>query len=132
MADNILNLMIIQHGILESLFSVFHIELQKGETEKAKNSLSEFSTELKRHFFIEEDKIITIIDQIKKEHSIMIEDLEKMSQNVSGLKSENIEPFIKLLKSHRDIEEKSLYPKLDANLSDAQKNQIIKKANEVK
>lgn len=142
MVENILNLMVMQHGMLESLFSVFQLEL-KNDQEKAKQSLSEFSWELKKHFFIEESVIFnfmawkesaitTVIDQLKKEHSIMLEMVEKMSNEFPLMAEQNAEPFLKLLQSHRGVEEKNLYPRLDADLSDPQKDQIIKRANQIR
>jgi hemerythrin-like domain-containing protein len=142
MVENILNLMVIQHGMLESLFSVFQLELKKDQ-EKAKKSLSEFSWELKKHFFIEENvifnfmswkesAIITIIDQLKKEHSIMLEMVEKMQNEYPLVAEQNTEPFLKLLQSHRGVEEKNLYPRLDADLSESQKDQIIKRAGQIR
>jgi hemerythrin-like domain-containing protein len=142
MVENILGLMVIQHGMLESLFSVFQLELKKDQ-EKAKKSLSEFSWELKKHFFIEEnvifnfmswkDSAITIvIDQLKKEHSIMLEMTEKMLNDFSVTAEQNSEQLAELLKSHRGVEEKNLYPRLDADLSEAQKDQIIKRANQIR
>jgi hemerythrin superfamily protein len=45
---------------------------------------------------------------------------------------QNAEPFLKLLQSHRGVEEKNLYPRLDTDLSEAQKDQIIKRANQIR
>jgi len=142
MVQNILDLMVIQHGMLESLFSVFQLEL-KSDQEKAKKSLAEFSWELKKHFFIEENVIFnfmswkepaitTIIDQLKKEHSIMLEMVEKMSNEFPLMAEQNAEPFLKLLQSHRGVEEKNLYPRLDSDLSGAQKDEIIKRASQIR
>jgi hemerythrin-like domain-containing protein len=142
MAENILNLMITQHGFLESLFSTFQIEIREG-SEKSEASLSEFTWEMKKHFFVEEEIIFNfmswkepvifeIINQLKKEHSIMIEMLVKMSENLKTINGEDTESFFKLLKSHRDIEEKNLYPRLDKSLSGGQKEQIINRINQIK
>jgi len=142
MAEDILNLMVAQHAFLESIFFIFQNEM-KNNSEKAKDSLSEFVWESKKHFFVEEEvifnfmawkepKILETINQLKIEHSIMIDKLEKMEQDLSAVSTTEIENFYKLLTSHRDIEEKNLYPKLDESLSNSQKLQIIKRATQIK
>jgi hemerythrin superfamily protein len=142
MAEDILNLMVAQHAFLESIFFIFQNEM-KNNSEKAKDSLSEFVWESKKHFFVEEEvifnfmawkepKILETINQLKIEHSIMIDKLEKMEQYLSAVSTTEIENFYKLLTGHGDIEEKNLYPKLDESLSNSQKLQIIKRATQIK
>jgi len=142
MVQNILDLMVIQHGLLESLFSTFKSEI-KTDSKKARETLSEFSWELKKHFFAEEQVIFNfmswkepgisaIIDQLKKEHSMMLDGAEKISAAEDFMGQEIVESFAELLKSHRGIEEKDLYPKLDSALSDVQKEQIINRVTQIK
>jgi len=142
MSEDILNLMIAQHAFLEAIFSIFQTEM-KNNSEKAKDSLSEFVWESKKHFFVEEEvifnfmvwkepKILEIINQLKIEHSIMIDKLEKMERDLKIVSATEIEDFYKLLASHREVEEKNLYPKLDESLSTSQKLQIIKRATQIK
>jgi hemerythrin-like domain-containing protein len=142
MAENILDLMIIQHSLLESSFSVFQSEVKSG-AESVKVSFAEFTAETKTHFFVEEDIIFSfmswkepvigeIINQLKREHSVMLDMLDKMSQNLQAISTEDLESFYSLLENHRKVEEKNLYPRLDNSLSELQKKEIVAKINQVK
>lgn len=139
---NILNLMIVQHELLASLFSIFMNEL-KSQSENVKNSLSELINEMKNHFFVEEEIIFSFmawkdpditetINHLKKEHSVAIDEVEKMFEDLGLASEERLGSLSKLLGGHRETEERILYPKLDESLSPAQKQQIVDRINEVK
>jgi len=129
--DTILNLMISHHAFLEVLFTSFKDEA-KSKTERARSTLSELTWEMKKHFFAEESAIFdfpplkiagvwVIIEQLKKEHVIMLESLQNFSDNLNNIKDGEIEDFYNLLESHRKIEELNLYPKLDSDLQSTDK-----------
>jgi len=137
----ILDIMVAQHGLLEALFQAFKDEF-KENPEAAKKFLSEFSWEIKKHFFIEDQaifallpwkdsEILEIVRDLKKEHIIMLDKLEKISENLSDEENNGIENFLKLLTSHREKEEQKLYPLLDEKLSGEEKSLVISRVNEI-
>ena len=137
----ILDIMVAQHGLLEALFQAFKDEF-KENPEAAKKFLSEFSWEIKKHFFIEDQaifallpwkdsEILEIVRDLKKEHIIMLDKLEKMLENLSDESGEEMQGFLKLVTSHREKEEQKLYPLLDERLPEAEKGLIISRVNEI-
>ncbi len=139
--NKILNIMVAQHGLIEALFLAFKDEV-KVHQERAKIFLSEFSWEIKKHFFIEEaaifgfslagnSEITEIISRLKYEHVLMADQLNKMIKGISEINNGQTEEFLKLLTSHREAEEQKLYPHLDEKLSDEQKMLIISRINEI-
>jgi len=141
MGNTILDIMVAQHGLLEALFQAFKGEF-KENPEAAKKFLSEFTWEIKKHFFIEEQaifgllpwkdsEILEIVRELKKEHIIMFDKLEKMLENLSDESEKEMQEFLKLITIHREKEEKKLYPLLDEKLSEAEKVLVISRVNEI-
>jgi hemerythrin-like domain-containing protein len=139
--EKIANLMIDQHALIEALFFVFKDEA-KEKSKDLENCFSDFSWEIKKHFFVEERAIFdylpwsdptisATIKQLEGEHVKMISELAKMAEDLTKVSQGEIESFYKLLKGHREMEEKSLYPVLDKKLSKAQKEQIVSHINEI-
>jgi hemerythrin superfamily protein len=105
-------------------------------------SFAEFSWELKKHFFVEENAIFDFIpmktfgvfetiSHLKDEHLTMLVNLKKFSDNLQEIRQEDIDNFGEMLQHHREEEEKELYPKLDNELGDEQKSQIMARINEI-
>jgi len=141
MENSILDVMVNQHALLETLFSAFKDEV-KENLEEAKPFLSELVWESRKHFLVEEGAIFDylpwsdpeisgMIDHIKKEHVIMIDRLGKMQKNLSAIEGEEVEIFGRLLTGHRKFEEERLYPVLDKRLTSGQREVIIKRADEI-
>ena len=142
MAENsILSLMVTQHALLEVLFLAAKDEV-KNNPERAKSFLSEFSWEIKKHFFVEEGAIFVFspeqdpeisetIKRLKYEHILMLDKLGKMQDNLSSASDKDLEDFSELLVHHREEEEKTLYPALDQKLSGRQKELIASHINEI-
>ena len=139
--DSILNLMVAHHALLEAMFFLFRDEA-KEKSSRAVSSLYDLTWEMKKHFFAEENaifdflplksmEIFNIINALKEEHIIMLNDLKKFSDNLARITDDEIENFYQLLENHRKIEEKNLYPRLDKELRDIQKKQIISRINEI-
>jgi len=139
--ENILGLMVAHHALLETLFVVFRDEVSENSP-RVGSALSEFSWEMKKHFFAEENAIFNLvppkdieswkaINRLKEEHIAMLVGLEKFMGNLVEIKSEEVEVFYNLLKGHREVEEKDLYPRLDKELGAEEKNQIIARINEI-
>lgn len=139
--DNILSLMINHHALLEVLFALFKAEA-RSKSEKAGSALSELIWETKKHFFAEESAIFDFVKMenygvlettniLKKQHIIMIDSLNKFSDNLEAITDDEIESFHRLMEAHREIEEKRLYPKLDKELKNEQKLQIVGRIDEI-
>ncbi|MCX6719541.1 MAG: hemerythrin domain-containing protein [Candidatus Staskawiczbacteria bacterium] len=139
--DTILNLMVNHHVLLEALFSLFKDEARE-KSPRARASFDEFTWELKKHFFVEENAIFDfiplkdfgvfeLINHLKDEHLAMLIDLNKISDRLPEIKDEDLENFFKLLSHHREEEDKDLYPKLDKEMRDDQKKEVILRINQV-
>ena len=135
MEGNISNLMVSHHALLDALFSLFMDEV-KDKSPTAGKSLVELTWEMKKHFFTEENAIFDFLpienvemwktmNQLKDEHLAMLDELKEFSQKMPDVPMNEIERFYDLLTHHREIEELDLYPKLDKELSGAQKEKII-------
>jgi len=139
--DTILNLMVAHHGLLNTLFILFR-DQTKEASPTADSSLSELSWEIRKHFFAEENVIFDylplqdekthqIIVRLEVEHSQMIDMLRNFIRNTPQISEKDMDNFYNLMNSHREIEEKELYPKLDKELPVEQKRQIISRINEI-
>jgi len=138
--NNLLNLMVGHHALLEALFALFDDEIRE-KSPHAVKSLAELEWEIQKHFFVEENaifnlpqikaiKVYDMVLHLKAEHTEMLGYLRKFSENFSEIKSEDIEKLAGLLATHREMEEKELYPKLDKELPEEQKRQAILRINE--
>lgn len=138
--DKILDIMVAQHALIETLFTAFKDEVRE-KSDVAKSFFSDLVQEVKKHFFIEEQaifnllpwkdlKIAEIVEKLKKEHSLMINMLEKASADLKANLLES-ESFSVLMKSHVATEEKELYPLLDEKLTDDEKMHIISRIEQL-
>jgi hypothetical protein len=139
--SNILNLMVAHHALLDALFALFRDQIRDGSP-SSRVSLSELIWETNKHFFVEERAIFDFvplenygvlgtINQLKDEHITMLNDLKKFAEKLPEVKSEDMDNFHKSLESHRQVEEKDLYPKLDKELPEEQKKEIVARINEI-
>lgn len=148
--ETILHLMLNHHALLWTLFIAFKDDA-KENSPKTSASLSEFVWETKKHFFTEENAIfdylplksmdvLETINHLKDEHLKMLSMLEKFSKSLSlgrsqtgeaEIKMEDVDRFHYLLESHREMEEKKLYPKLDKELAVVQRRQIVSRIEEI-
>lgn len=134
----ILDIMVAQHGLIEALLVSFKDEMKQSE-ELAKKTYSELVWEVKKHFFVEEQaifnlfpwkdtEILEMVKELKKEHVIMIEQMEK---GASEFLVEGDGGFQALIRDHLEMEEKKLYPLMDERLNDEEKALIISRINEM-
>lgn len=139
--DTILNLMVSHHALLEVLFKLFKDQANK-KSEKASESLSELIWEIKKHFFTEENAIfdflpminygvLETVNHLRDEHIEMLNDLKKFSENVLEISDEDLKRFSKLLENHRSTEEENLYPKLDKELREEKRKEVVFRINEI-
>jgi len=133
--------MISHHALLGALFSLFEDEA-KEKSPRAGSSLSELAWETKKHFFAEENAIFNLpqikdmgvfkmVHHLKEEHVMMLDYLKRFADDLPEIKEGDVEKFAGLLEGHREAEEKELYPKLDQELPEDQKKQIVFRINEI-
>jgi hemerythrin-like domain-containing protein len=136
--DTILDLMVANHALLEALFSVFSDNV-KSNLDEANDSLKELIWETKKHFFTEEQAVFSILSKenaevykivkhLIEEHKTMVEMLDKMTKKIEMA---DVDEYAKMLGHHREMEEKDLYPRLDAELPEELKRQVIARVNEI-
>jgi hemerythrin superfamily protein len=102
-----------------------------------------FEWELEKHIFVEEKAIFTsyspkniaqgyrMMPQLIQQHNDLLNKLQVMRKDLTWQRPVRFEEFRELLLMHKNFEEKSLYPKLDLELSVQQKEEIIKKIREI-
>lgn len=140
-SNTITEIMIGDHALIEILLSSFIDNLGK-DKELAEKTFEEFRWGLEKHIFVEERVIFNPCERLEsnlceiamalaKEHTQMMDILNKMKEDLATGKEIDVSEFQKLLTAHRDVEEKNLYPELDKQLSQAQKEVIIARINEI-
>lgn len=75
--------------------------------------------------------ISEIINRLEEEHVEMLNMVAKMDHNLPETSPEDLDEFYEILRSHREVEEKELYPVLDKRLTEGQKEQVIGRINQV-
>ncbi|MEN7982181.1 MAG: hemerythrin domain-containing protein [Nanoarchaeota archaeon] len=134
--ESINELLIKEHGKLLSFLINFTKEEDK---EKAKNLFDNFKWTLQKHFFVEEKAIFNFYEKIKGEEVHEIFDLmgehgdllELMKFVEEDFSKDKIEDLKKLLIKHQNFEDDVFYPKLDKDLNEQQKKELIEKIKEV-
>ncbi|MEK7503607.1 MAG: hemerythrin domain-containing protein [Patescibacteria group bacterium] len=139
--NSILNLMIAHHALLETLLAVFKDEF-KADSVAAATALDEFKWEWEKHVFGEEKVIFKfcgggettlcqVVHELVAEHILIQETLNAFENNLAIKTSADIDNFHKLITEHRETEEQTLYPGLDRELDEAQKEAIIARINQI-
>ncbi len=139
--NSILEIMVSHHALIEVYFSIAKDD-SKRSGEVAEWSFNNFKWQLEKHFFVEghailesyslkNEKAKKFIKQIMKEHKEMIIMAEKIQENLSNGKTADFSDLEKLLTSHRNLEERELYPLLDKELTLPQKEVVVKRINEI-
>jgi hemerythrin-like domain-containing protein len=102
-----------------------------------------FEWELEKHIFTEEKAIFSsynptnivegykMVPDLIKQHNEILNRLRMMRKNLQWQRPIDYDEFKELIMTHKTFEEVSLYPKLDQELSTAQKEEIIKKIHEM-
>jgi iron-sulfur cluster repair protein YtfE (RIC family) len=138
----ILQLMVADHTkILKLLTDVEH-SLGKDVTEVLK-IFNTFEWELEKHMFTEEKAIFTsytptnifegyqIVPDLMKQHDELSKYLAAMRKAVMWQQPTPFKEFKDLLLSHKTFEEVSLYPRLDEELDEKQKNEIVSRIRQM-
>lgn len=141
--NTILGLMLRHHALIETLLKTFQDNLRE-DSGAGRDSLNKFRWELEKHIFVEENVIFKtcsmkdsegckVVHNLIRGHFTMMNILDDVSQTMNKGKIDEKEIFLfqKFLTAHKQTEEKKLYPKLDATLSNKDKKTIIYRINEI-
>ena len=102
-----------------------------------------FEWHLKKHIFIEEKAIFIsyqpsddseeekIFNKLSKEHTVIIDLLDKISKESFPRGNINFNKLKKLLAVHKKFEENEVYPRLEEKLNEKNKQEIIEKITEI-
>jgi len=138
----ILDLMLQDHGKLIHLLST--VEKTVGsDILTVMNAFDTFEWTLQKHFFTEEKAIFTsynpvnvqvgykMVPELIKEHNQILNAVEVMRRDLLKQKPYSFSAFKESLMKHKHFEEEQLYPKLDQELSQEQKNSIVSRIKEI-
>jgi hemerythrin-like domain-containing protein len=102
-----------------------------------------FAWELEKHIFIEEKAIFSsykptnivegykMVPELIQQHNDILNRLRVMRKDLMWQRPVNYTQFKEIIMVHKTFEEASLYPKLDQELDDVQKQEIIKRIREI-
>jgi len=102
-----------------------------------------FEWHLKKHIFIEEKAIFIsyqsiddselekIFTKLSKEHTVIIELLDRILKESFPRGNTSFDKLKKLLAVHKKFEENEVYPKLEEKLNDKNKQEIIDKIADI-
>jgi hemerythrin superfamily protein len=134
--ESINKLLMKEHGRL-----LFYLTVLSNESseDKLKEIFDNFKWNLQKHFFVEEKAIFNFYEKVKSddvnnifelmgEHGDLLELMKIVEEDFN---KEKIEDLKKLLIKHQNFEDKFFYPKLDSILNENQREELIKKINEI-
>jgi iron-sulfur cluster repair protein YtfE (RIC family) len=138
----ILTLMVADHAKILKLLT----NIEKNLSAEVVSLLKLFDTfewELEKHMFTEEKAIFTsysptnvfegysMVPELMRQHNEINDRLRAMRKNVMWQLPLAFTEFKELLVSHKTFEEVSLYPKLDQELDETQKQQIVSRIRQM-
>ena len=138
----ILDLMIRDHGRLIALLNKVEKSLNQ-DAEIVIKAFDSFEWALEKHIFTEEKAIFTsyqpdnvntgfqMLPNLVKEHNEILNRLRVMRRDVLSGHSSDFQGFKELLIKHKGFEEEELYPKIDQELSEKDKQNIINRIQEI-
>jgi hemerythrin-like domain-containing protein len=138
----ILDLMVRDHGRLIALLNKVEKSLDQ-EAEIAIKAFDSFEWALEKHIFTEEKAIFTsyqpdnvntgfqMLPNLVKEHNELLNRLRVLRRDVLSGRTGDFRGFIELLLSHKEFEEDELYPKIDQELTEKDKQGIINRIQEI-
>jgi hemerythrin superfamily protein len=133
--------MLDDHGEIVRLFEEFKENVGKGFIQMA-DTFKKFVFQVESHM-VTEEKVICIIqnlpdkeflemaEKLKEEHDKILKMMKTIQTDISSKMDVNISTFERFFEDHRDFEEDSFYPRIDAELNDRQKKSIIESINSI-
>lgn len=138
----ILELMVSDHAKILGLLKNLEKNLG-GEILGTMQAFDTFEWSLEKHLFTEEKAIFTsynptdilkgyaMVPELIKEHNEILNRLRLLRRDLLKKKKGDFEGFKQVLNTHRTFEEQQLYPKLDQELGEEQKQAIINRIREI-
>ena len=138
----ILDLMVRDHGRLIALLNQLEKTLDQ-EIESVIKAFDSFEWALEKHIFTEEKAIFTsytpnnvttgfqMLPNFVKEHNEILNRLRVMRRAVLSGHTSDFRGFKELLLKHKGFEEEELYPRIDQELSEKDKQGIINRIQEM-
>jgi iron-sulfur cluster repair protein YtfE (RIC family) len=136
MEESINKLLMKEHARLLS----YLVELSnESDDVKIKELFDRFKWNLEKHFFIEEKAIFDFYDKVKgKEVSDVFDLMQEHGDLLNSVRAveedfahEKIEDLKNMLIKHQRFEDEVFYPRLDNDLDDYKKKELIEKIKEV-
>lgn len=136
--DSITNLMLEEHEKINNLL----LNLEENN-ELTSEKFLELKRELGLHFALEEKAIFYLYNKIRnneveeifdlmQEHGDILIILKSIEQDLESKLKPNLNGLIELLSKHTNFENAVFYPKLDKDLNEEQKADMLNKINELK
>lgn len=133
--------MLKEHGRINEFLEEFS-NCHKDDLNKFREIFNRFKWNLEKHFFLEEKAIFNILEitdgaevsdvfDLMQEHGEILEETKKVEKTLSKNCCPNMTELIEKLNKHAEFEDNFFYPKLDDILSSQQKEEIIKRAEEI-
>ncbi len=135
--ETILRFMLREHGILRDLLATFRAYSDRN-SKRAEIAFKKFKNKQKTHVFIEEKGIFNFNKKIKKisilklivaQHKAIEEMIKKILTDLDNEEdpTKGVIVLQASLYNHVNLEEKKLYPKIDEQITDEEREKILKK-----
>jgi hemerythrin superfamily protein len=139
MNNKISDIMLKDHDNIEKSF----VKLKsKIEDSNFKEIFNEFRKKLENHFIMEENAILKsynpqryqyeMVQETINEHKEILRLMKRLIEELRDEETIDIKIFEDMLMEHKSFEDKIVYPKLDCELNEKEKKEIIEKINEAK
>jgi hemerythrin-like domain-containing protein len=133
--------MLSDHGKINAMLMKVN-ELIELDYESAKKQFQALKWHLNKHLFIEDNAIFTLFDRFSSQDTTLIFDLmqqhkgiEDELNNITQVFNKDLKPdmnaIINKIKEHLTLEVYGFYNKLDKKLNESEKNEIIKRIDEL-
>jgi hemerythrin superfamily protein len=108
------------------------------------NSFNTFQWNLEKHFFVEEraifaaynpsepDQEYNFFSDLMDQHTDILEEIESLRKKLQKREPFDLSELKKLLVKHKNFEEKSIYPLLDQNIDEGEKDFIIDRIKDIR
>ena len=134
-------IMLREHERINEFLEEFS-ECRNNDLNKFMEIFSRFKWNLEKHFFLEEKAIFNVLEitdgtevsdifDLMQEHGDILKETKKVGKTLSQNSCPDMTELIEKLQKHAEFEDHFFYPKLDNVLSHQQKEEIIKRAEEI-
>jgi hemerythrin superfamily protein len=138
----ILDLMVKDHARLVGLLNTVETNVEK-ERKTLIEAVDKFNWHLEKHIFTEEKAIFTqysptdvtegyaMVPTLIKEHNVILNKMDLLRKDIMKQRPIDFYAFKELLINHKNFEEEKVYPQLDQELDEIQKQRIVDRIKEI-